>query len=84
MTEWLERLEPAVSMTAERDPLKDAEARVRALTREVGSLREDLRRETKRRDRAIIQVCSLMVLSRFIGASMLIQKKAKQGKVKHC
>jgi hypothetical protein len=31
------------------DPLKDAEARIRALTREVGSLREDLRRETKRR-----------------------------------
>lgn len=35
---------------------KDAEARIRALTREVGSLREDLRRETKRRERAVVQV----------------------------
>ncbi len=38
------------------DALKDSEARVRALTREVGSLREDLRRETKRRERAVSQV----------------------------
>ncbi|MEW5319584.1 MAG: hypothetical protein WDW38_010728 [Sanguina aurantia] len=37
------------------DPLRDAEARVRALTREVGSLREDLRRELKRRERAVVQ-----------------------------
>lgn len=36
--------------------LKAAEARVRALTREVGTLREDLRREVKRRERAIVQV----------------------------
>lgn len=38
------------------DPLRDAEARVRALTREVGTLREDLRREVKRRERASAQV----------------------------
>ncbi|KAG2487377.1 hypothetical protein HYH03_013946 [Edaphochlamys debaryana] len=37
------------------DPLRDAEARVRALTREVGTLREDLRREVKRRERAVAQ-----------------------------
>ncbi|KAG2444312.1 hypothetical protein HXX76_001069 [Chlamydomonas incerta] len=37
------------------DPLRDAEARVRALTREVGTLREDLRREVKRRERASAQ-----------------------------
>ncbi|GLI71701.1 hypothetical protein VaNZ11_017007, partial [Volvox africanus] len=37
------------------DPLRDAEARVRALTREVGTLREDLRRETKKRERAVAQ-----------------------------
>lgn len=36
--------------------LKDSEARIRALTREVGTLREDLRRESKRRDRAVVQV----------------------------
>lgn len=41
------------------DPLRDAEARVRALTREVGSLREDLRRELKRRERAVVQVGEL-------------------------
>ncbi len=36
---------------------KDSEAsRVRALTREVGALREDLRREVKRRERAMAQV----------------------------
>jgi hypothetical protein len=35
--------------------LRDSEARVRALTREVGSLREDLRREVKRRERAVQQ-----------------------------
>lgn len=38
------------------DALRDSEARVRALTREVGTLREELRRETKRRERAIAQV----------------------------
>lgn len=38
------------------DVVRDAEARVRALTREVGSLREDLRRELKRRERAVVQV----------------------------
>lgn len=38
------------------DLLKDAEARIRALTREVGTLREDLRRECKRRERAVAQV----------------------------
>lgn len=32
---------------------RDAEARVRALTREVGSLREELRRESKRREWAV-------------------------------
>ncbi|KAL6760812.1 hypothetical protein V8C86DRAFT_2548715 [Haematococcus lacustris] len=37
------------------DALKDAEARIRALVREVGSVREDLRRETKRRERALVQ-----------------------------
>jgi hypothetical protein len=36
--------------------LRDCEARVRALTREVGSLREDLRRECKRRERAVAVV----------------------------
>jgi hypothetical protein len=45
----------------ERDPLRDAEARIRALTREVGSLREELRRETKRRERAVVQVGTLLV-----------------------
>ena len=35
--------------------MKDAEARVRALTREVGTLKEDLRRESKRRERAVAQ-----------------------------
>ncbi|KAK9811694.1 hypothetical protein WJX72_008525 [[Myrmecia] bisecta] len=33
--------------------LQISEAKVRALTREVGSLREDLRRESKRRERAV-------------------------------
>jgi len=35
---------------------RDSEARIRALTREVGTLREDLRRETKRRERSVAQV----------------------------
>ena len=35
-----------------RGDLVSMEARVRALTREVGTLKEDLRRETKRRERA--------------------------------
>ena len=35
---------------------EDAQARIRALTHEVGSLREDLRRETKRRERAVSKV----------------------------
>ena len=34
----------------------EKEARIRALTREAGSLREELRREEKRRERAIAQV----------------------------
>ena len=38
------------------DALKDSEARIRALTREVGTLREELRREAKRRERAVAQV----------------------------
>ncbi len=43
-------------MPPAHDPLKDAEARIRALGREVGTLREDLKRECKRRERAIAQV----------------------------
>lgn len=39
-----------------RDSAKDSEARIRALTREVGTLREDLRRETKRRERSVAHV----------------------------
>lgn len=35
------------------------QARIRALTREVGSVREDLRRETKRRERAVAQVLAM-------------------------
>ncbi len=42
--------------SAERDPLRDADARIRALVREVGVVREELRRETKRRERAVVQV----------------------------
>ena len=42
--------------------VKDAEARIRALTREAGSLREELRREEKRRERAVAQVMSIRAL----------------------
>lgn len=35
------------------DALRDAEARARALAREVGSLREELRRENKKKERAV-------------------------------
>jgi hypothetical protein len=38
------------------DPGKHSDARLRALTREVGTLREELRREVKRRERAVAQV----------------------------
>ncbi|GAX75139.1 hypothetical protein CEUSTIGMA_g2583.t1 [Chlamydomonas eustigma] len=38
------------------DPGKHSDARIRALTREVGTLREELRREVKRRERAVAQV----------------------------
>ncbi|GMH33566.1 hypothetical protein BSKO_01400 [Bryopsis sp. KO-2023] len=41
------------SKGAKPTELRDAEARVRALTREVGSLREELRRESKRREWAV-------------------------------
>eukprot|EP00201_Polytomella_parva_P001658 CAMPEP_0175078410 /NCGR_PEP_ID=MMETSP0052_2-20121109/24099_1 /TAXON_ID=51329 ORGANISM="Polytomella parva, Strain SAG 63-3" /NCGR_SAMPLE_ID=MMETSP0052_2 /ASSEMBLY_ACC=CAM_ASM_000194 /LENGTH=115 /DNA_ID=CAMNT_0016348321 /DNA_START=43 /DNA_END=387 /DNA_ORIENTATION=+ len=44
-----------MSSPVKSESLKDAEARVRALTREVGTLREDLRREAKKRERAVIQ-----------------------------
>lgn len=44
-------------MTQDAGSMKDAEARIRALTREVGALREELRRELKRRERAVGQVC---------------------------
>ncbi len=37
------------------DALRDAEARVRALTYEVGTLREELKREFKRRERAVLK-----------------------------
>jgi hypothetical protein len=37
------------------DALRDAEARVRALTYEVGTLREELKRECKRRERAVLR-----------------------------
>jgi hypothetical protein len=37
------------------DGLRDAEARVRALTYEVGTLREELKRECKRRERAVLK-----------------------------
>lgn len=39
--------------TSKTPGLRDAEGRVRALTREVGSLREELRRESKRREWAV-------------------------------
>lgn len=39
-----------------QDSLKVAEARVRALTREAGTLKEDVRREVKRRERASVSV----------------------------
>ena len=44
---------------------RDGEARMRAVTREVGTLREDLRREVKRRERAVAQVRSTITSDRF-------------------
>ncbi|DBA86452.1 TPA: hypothetical protein ACH3X2_005436 [Trebouxia sp. C0005] len=46
----------ALGGTLRQEGLKVAEARVRALTREVGSLKEDLRREIKRRERATLNI----------------------------
>ncbi|DBB10537.1 TPA: hypothetical protein ACH3X3_002074 [Trebouxia sp. C0006] len=46
----------ALGGTLRQEGLKVAEARVRALTREVGSLKEDLRREIKRRERATFSI----------------------------
>jgi hypothetical protein len=37
------------------DGLRDAEARVHALTFEVGTLREEIKRECKRRERAVLR-----------------------------
>ncbi|KAL3162091.1 hypothetical protein ABBQ38_009157 [Trebouxia sp. C0009 RCD-2024] len=39
-----------------QNSLKVAEARVRALTREVGTLKEDIQREVKRRERASVSI----------------------------
>lgn len=64
--EWLgSAASMAASPPRRADPLKDAEARVRALTRDVGTLREDLRREVKRRDRALVQVSRVLGHARY-------------------
>eukprot|EP00798_Chlamydomonas_sp_ICE-L_P004552 gene4552-14731_t len=49
----------SISPSSDHVVSKDAGARIKALTREVGSLKEDLRRETKRRERSVAQVSEL-------------------------
>ena len=60
------------------DALKDSEARIRALTREVGTLREELRRETKRRERAVAQVNGVVSLLLCICHNCHAPMQAKQ------